>query len=56
MSNPSISYMFSGTGSDATNKPIPIYVTAEGKSYIETDGNSSINGSYATLTIKNSSI
>ncbi len=56
MSNPSIYYMFSGTGSDATNKPIPIYVTAEGKSYIENAGNSSINGSYATLTIKNSSI
>ena len=50
--NPSIIWMFSGTGSEATNKPIPIYVNADGKSYIETNGNSSINGNYATLTVK----
>ena len=55
MSNPSISYMFFRAG-DATNKRTPIYVTAEGKSYIETAGSSAIDGRYATLTIKNSSI
>ena len=50
--NPDIADMFSGTGSEATNKPIPIYVSADGKSYIVTNGNSSINPNYATLTIK----
>ena len=51
-SYPDIRYMFSSTGSNATNKPIPIYVSAEGKSYIETEGDSYINSNYATLTIK----
>ena len=51
-SNPDIEYMFSSTGSNATNKPIPIYVSAEGKDYIETKGDSHISSNYATLTIK----
>ena len=51
-SNPDIGYMFSFTGSNATNRPIPIYVSAEGKDYIETKGDSNINSNYATLTIK----
>ncbi|MBO5805124.1 MAG: BspA family leucine-rich repeat surface protein [Bacteroidales bacterium] len=51
-SNPDVYSMFSSTGSNATNKPIPIYVSAEGKRYIESEGDSSINSNYATLTIK----
>ena len=50
--NPNIKSMFSSTGSNATNRPIPIYVSAEGKSYIETAGGTYINSNYATLTIK----
>jgi hypothetical protein len=50
--NPNIEYMLSATGSNATNQPIPIYVSAEGKDYIETKGNSYISSNYATLTIK----
>ena len=52
LTNPSISDIFNSTGSNAANKPIPIYVTEEGKSYIETTGGSSINNEYATLIIK----
>ena len=51
-SNPEVEFMFYLTGSNATNKPIPIYVSAEGKDYIETTGGTYINSNYATLTIK----
>lgn len=49
---PDVSYMFSGLGELSEYKPIPVYVSADGKSYIETEGNSRINSSYATLIIK----
>ena len=51
-SNPDIEEMLYSTGSNAANKSIPIYVSAEGKRYIENKDNTGINSSYATLTIK----
>ncbi len=52
IATPNITNIFYYTGRNAANKPIPIYVTEEGKSYIETTGGSSINNEYATLIIK----
>ena len=52
IATPDITTIFYYTGSNAANKPIPIYVTEEGKSYLETAGNSYIDSEYATLIIK----
>jgi surface protein len=43
--------MFKETCKSVTNKPVSIYVTAEGKNYIETKRVSDINNSYAVLTV-----
>ena len=50
-SDPAVTRIFRFTGGDAENKPIPIYVTATGKQYIENKGDSEINNSYAVLTV-----
>lgn len=52
-SNVAIEGIFDGVGRDAVNKPIPIYVTSEGKDFIETSGNSEIDSQYAKLVIPN---
>lgn len=49
--NTDISNMFMNIGAEAPNKPIQIYVTGEGKKYIETAGNSYINNAYAKLVV-----
>lgn len=49
--NTDISNMFMNIGAEAPNKPIQIYVTEEGKKYIETAGNSYINNAYAKLVV-----
>ena len=50
-SDPAVTRIFRFTGGDAENKPIPIYVTATGKQYIENKGDSEIDNSYAVLTV-----
>ena len=50
-SDPAVTRIFRFTGGDAENKPIPIYVTATGKQYIENKGDSEINNDYAVLTV-----
>jgi surface protein len=50
-SDPAVTGIFRLTGEVAENKPIPIYVTATGKQYIENKGNSGIINSYAVLIV-----
>ena len=50
-SDPAVTSIFTDTGRNAENKPIPIYVTATGKQYIENKGDSGINNSFAILTV-----
>jgi surface protein len=52
-SNVAIEGIFNSVGMDAVNKPIPIYVTSDGKDFIETSGNSEIDSQYAKLVIPN---
>jgi hypothetical protein len=49
--NTDISNMFMNIGAEAPNKPIQIYVTEEGKKYIESAGNSYIDNTYAKLVV-----